>query len=147
MASSSSGRPQKWLTPTCPHGPGVPAQSPSSLHVTPQNHKNRSDFLPLCHLRLLSALGQPRPQLPSLSLSHAAECSEGTPSPFQVFQRRNTGQLDFFKRWRTYVEGFGDPTQEFWFGTGPENLEGRVVRGTFPLTTKGVENAHRWGFC
>nr|XP_036298198.1 tenascin-N isoform X1 [Pipistrellus kuhlii] len=33
-----------------------------------------------------------------------------------VFQRRNTGQLDFFKRWRTYVEGFGDPTQEFWFG-------------------------------
>uniref|UniRef100_G1NV70 Tenascin N n=1 Tax=Myotis lucifugus TaxID=59463 RepID=G1NV70_MYOLU len=33
-----------------------------------------------------------------------------------VFQRRNTGQLDFFKRWRTYVEGFGDPTKEFWFG-------------------------------
>ncbi|XP_060053882.1 tenascin-N isoform X2 [Erinaceus europaeus] len=33
-----------------------------------------------------------------------------------VFQRRNTGQLDFFKRWRTYVEGFGDPTQEFWLG-------------------------------
>uniref|UniRef100_A0A8I5NP07 Tenascin-N n=1 Tax=Papio anubis TaxID=9555 RepID=A0A8I5NP07_PAPAN len=33
-----------------------------------------------------------------------------------VFQRRNTGQLDFFKRWRTYVEGFGDPTKEFWLG-------------------------------
>ncbi|XP_058915899.1 tenascin-N [Kogia breviceps] len=33
-----------------------------------------------------------------------------------VFQRRNTGQLDFFKRWRTYVEGFGDPTREFWLG-------------------------------
>uniref|UniRef100_F6QEY7 Tenascin N n=2 Tax=Ornithorhynchus anatinus TaxID=9258 RepID=F6QEY7_ORNAN len=33
-----------------------------------------------------------------------------------VFQRRNTGQLDFFKRWRTYVEGFGDPTGEFWLG-------------------------------
>lgn len=33
-----------------------------------------------------------------------------------VFQRRNTGQLDFFKRWRTYVDGFGDPTQEFWLG-------------------------------
>ncbi|XP_074078193.1 tenascin-N [Macrotis lagotis] len=33
-----------------------------------------------------------------------------------VFQRRNTGQLDFFKRWRSYVEGFGDPTREFWFG-------------------------------
>ncbi|XP_054443494.1 tenascin-N [Pteronotus mesoamericanus] len=33
-----------------------------------------------------------------------------------VFQRRNTGQLDFFKRWRTYVEGFGDPRKEFWLG-------------------------------
>ncbi|XP_023386998.1 tenascin-N [Pteropus vampyrus] len=33
-----------------------------------------------------------------------------------VFQRRNTGQLDFFKRWRTYVDGFGDPMQEFWLG-------------------------------
>uniref|UniRef100_A0A9L0IFY1 Tenascin-N n=1 Tax=Equus asinus TaxID=9793 RepID=A0A9L0IFY1_EQUAS len=33
-----------------------------------------------------------------------------------VFQRRNTGQLDFFKRWRAYVEGFGDPMKEFWLG-------------------------------
>ncbi|XP_043861313.1 tenascin-N [Dromiciops gliroides] len=33
-----------------------------------------------------------------------------------VFQRRNTGQLDFFKRWRNYVEGFGDPMREFWLG-------------------------------
>ncbi|XP_049724483.1 tenascin-N isoform X3 [Elephas maximus indicus] len=33
-----------------------------------------------------------------------------------VFQRRNSGQLDFFKRWRTYVEGFGDPMREFWLG-------------------------------
>ncbi|KAM5294988.1 tenascin-N [Glossophaga mutica] len=33
-----------------------------------------------------------------------------------VFQRRNTGQLDFFKRWRTYVEGFGDLRKEFWLG-------------------------------
>uniref|UniRef100_A0A8D0GKS8 Tenascin N n=1 Tax=Sphenodon punctatus TaxID=8508 RepID=A0A8D0GKS8_SPHPU len=33
-----------------------------------------------------------------------------------VFQRRNTGQLDFYKRWRNYVEGFGDPRREFWLG-------------------------------
>ncbi|XP_060088458.1 tenascin-N [Heteronotia binoei] len=33
-----------------------------------------------------------------------------------VFQRRNTGQLDFFKRWRNYAEGFGDPREEFWLG-------------------------------
>ncbi|XP_068807857.1 tenascin-N isoform X2 [Struthio camelus] len=33
-----------------------------------------------------------------------------------VFQRRSTGELDFYKRWRDYVEGFGDPTGEFWLG-------------------------------
>ncbi|KAJ6654675.1 hypothetical protein lerEdw1_006697 [Lerista edwardsae] len=33
-----------------------------------------------------------------------------------VFQRRNTGLLDFYKRWRNYVDGFGDPTREFWLG-------------------------------
>ncbi|XP_009902378.2 tenascin-N [Dryobates pubescens] len=33
-----------------------------------------------------------------------------------VFQRRNTGQVDFYKRWKNYVEGFGDPTGEFWLG-------------------------------
>lgn len=33
-----------------------------------------------------------------------------------MFQRRNTGQLDFYKRWRNYVDGFGDPTREFWLG-------------------------------
>ncbi|KAM4641602.1 tenascin-N-like [Discoglossus pictus] len=33
-----------------------------------------------------------------------------------VFQRRNTGKLDFYQRWRTYVEGFGDPSDEYWLG-------------------------------
>ncbi|XP_064371674.1 tenascin-N [Dromaius novaehollandiae] len=33
-----------------------------------------------------------------------------------VFQRRSTGELDFYKRWRDYVEGFGDPAGEFWLG-------------------------------
>ncbi|KAM6396528.1 tenascin-N [Pluvialis apricaria] len=33
-----------------------------------------------------------------------------------VFQRRSTGELDFYKRWKDYVEGFGDPTGEFWLG-------------------------------
>lgn len=35
----------------------------------------------------------------------------------QVFQRRSTGEVDFYKRWKNYVEGFGDPTGEFWLGT------------------------------
>ncbi|NXR04975.1 TENN protein, partial [Sagittarius serpentarius] len=33
-----------------------------------------------------------------------------------VFQRRSTGEVDFYKRWKNYVEGFGDPTGEFWLG-------------------------------
>ncbi|KAM3915579.1 tenascin-N-like [Leptodactylus fuscus] len=33
-----------------------------------------------------------------------------------VFQRRFNGKLDFYQRWRTYSEGFGDPNDEFWLG-------------------------------
>ncbi|XP_063795765.1 tenascin-N-like isoform X2 [Pseudophryne corroboree] len=33
-----------------------------------------------------------------------------------VFQRRTTGKLDFYQRWRTYVDGFGDPNDEYWLG-------------------------------
>lgn len=54
--------------------------------------------------------------------------------PPQVFQRRNTGQLDFFKRWRSYVEGFGDPMKEFWLGLISEGWEGvGVAEGSLPL--------------
>ncbi|KAM9239012.1 tenascin-N [Leptosomus discolor] len=52
-----------------------------------------------------------------------------------VFQRRSTGEVDFYKRWKNYVEGFGDPTGEFWLGldklhnltsSGPIRYELRV---------------------
>ncbi|KAM6456515.1 tenascin-N [Liasis olivaceus] len=33
-----------------------------------------------------------------------------------MFQRRSTGQLDFSKKWKNYVEGFGSPSGEFWLG-------------------------------
>ncbi|KAJ8357641.1 hypothetical protein SKAU_G00204350 [Synaphobranchus kaupii] len=33
-----------------------------------------------------------------------------------VLQRRTTGKLDFMKRWRQYVQGFGNLTDEFWLG-------------------------------
>ncbi|XP_009871222.1 PREDICTED: tenascin-N [Apaloderma vittatum] len=33
-----------------------------------------------------------------------------------VFQRRSNGEVDFYKRWKNYVEGFGDLTGEFWLG-------------------------------
>ncbi|XP_061695147.1 tenascin-N [Syngnathoides biaculeatus] len=33
-----------------------------------------------------------------------------------VLQRRTTGKLDFLKRWRQYVAGFGNMADEFWIG-------------------------------
>nr|XP_046263480.1 tenascin-N isoform X2 [Scatophagus argus] len=33
-----------------------------------------------------------------------------------VLQRRNIGKQDFLKRWRQYIAGFGNMTEEFWIG-------------------------------
>uniref|UniRef100_A0A8C7YKG0 Tenascin N n=1 Tax=Oryzias sinensis TaxID=183150 RepID=A0A8C7YKG0_9TELE len=33
-----------------------------------------------------------------------------------VIQRRNSGRLDFMKRWKQYIAGFGNMTDEFWLG-------------------------------
>ena len=35
---------------------------------------------------------------------------------FQVFQRRLNGFLDFFRNYQNYSIGFGNITDEFWFG-------------------------------
>ncbi|KAM7400665.1 hypothetical protein PAMA_005046 [Pampus argenteus] len=35
-----------------------------------------------------------------------------------MLQRRTTGKLDFMKRWRQYIAGFGNMTDEFWIGLG-----------------------------
>ncbi|XP_029474656.1 tenascin-N [Rhinatrema bivittatum] len=53
---------------------------------------------------------------------------------WMVFQRRSSGKMDFFQRWRNYTEGFGDPREEFWIGLeklhaltgGPTRYELRV---------------------
>ncbi|XP_073449521.1 tenascin-N [Aquarana catesbeiana] len=46
-----------------------------------------------------------------------AYCDQDTDGGgWTVFQRRTTGKLDFYQRWRTYVDGFGDPSDEFWLG-------------------------------
>nr|XP_033772062.1 tenascin-N isoform X2 [Geotrypetes seraphini] len=51
-----------------------------------------------------------------------------------VFQRRNSGKIDFYLRWKNYTEGFGNPREEFWLGLeklhaltgGPTRYELRV---------------------
>ena len=94
---------------------------------------------------MLRAAPSPSCCLPSLG-GGCASASEGNGHlPLQVFQRRNTGQLDFFKRWRTYVEGFGDPRKEFWLGVTLENPGWRGWRGDSPLRklARQLEDAHR----
>uniref|UniRef100_A0A4W3HYK5 Tenascin C n=1 Tax=Callorhinchus milii TaxID=7868 RepID=A0A4W3HYK5_CALMI len=33
-----------------------------------------------------------------------------------VFQRRQNGNVNFYRNWRNYSAGFGDPSDEFWLG-------------------------------
>jgi len=37
-----------------------------------------------------------------------------------VFLRRQNGKEDFYKNWKAYVAGFGDPRDEFWIGMWQE---------------------------
>nr|XP_009666467.1 PREDICTED: tenascin isoform X2 [Struthio camelus australis] len=48
-----------------------------------------------------------------------------------VFLRRQNGKEDFYKNWRTYVAGFGDPKDEFWIGL--ENLHKITAQGQYEL--------------
>lgn len=107
-------------------------QSELPLALGAQNLKGSLDVLlspsstsvhhHLCQFHLLAASvhlqGSPQCAMLFSLISHVCPHVSGRNArlPLQVFQRRNTGQLDFFKRWRTYVEGFGDPMKEFWLG-------------------------------
>uniref|UniRef100_A0A8C6YZC9 Tenascin n=1 Tax=Nothoprocta perdicaria TaxID=30464 RepID=A0A8C6YZC9_NOTPE len=48
-----------------------------------------------------------------------------------VFLRRQNGKEDFYKNWRNYVAGFGDPKDEFWIGL--ENLHKITSQGQYEL--------------
>ncbi|XP_072208975.1 tenascin isoform X2 [Excalfactoria chinensis] len=48
-----------------------------------------------------------------------------------VFLRRQNGKEDFYKNWKNYVAGFGDPKDEFWIGL--ENLHKISSQGQYEL--------------
>eukprot|EP00075_Anas_platyrhynchos_P002362 XP_005022417.2 tenascin isoform X6 [Anas platyrhynchos] len=48
-----------------------------------------------------------------------------------VFLRRQNGKEDFYKNWKSYAAGFGDPNDEFWIGL--ENLHKITSQGQYEL--------------
>nr|XP_021143081.1 tenascin isoform X1 [Columba livia]XP_021143085.1 tenascin isoform X1 [Columba livia] len=48
-----------------------------------------------------------------------------------VFLRRQNGREDFYRNWKAYVAGFGDPKDEFWIGL--ENLHKITSQGQYEL--------------
>lgn len=67
------------------------------------------------YLSVLAPAWQPKTQC-KLSETFVQQLSVKLSGCFQVLQRRTIGKLDFFKRWRQYIAGFGDMTEEFWLG-------------------------------
>ncbi|XP_072421602.1 tenascin isoform X3 [Chiloscyllium punctatum] len=50
---------------------------------------------------------------------------------WMVFQRRQSGRVDFFRNWKNYTNGFGNPADEFWLGL--ENLHKITSQGHYQL--------------
>ncbi|XP_067825690.1 tenascin isoform X7 [Heptranchias perlo] len=50
---------------------------------------------------------------------------------WMVFQRRENGNVDFFRNWKNYTNGFGNLTDEFWLGL--ENLHKITSQGHYQL--------------
>ncbi|XP_032905100.1 tenascin isoform X16 [Amblyraja radiata] len=50
---------------------------------------------------------------------------------WMVFQRRESGQVDFFRNWKNYTAGFGNPSGELWLGL--ENLHKITSEGRYQL--------------
>lgn len=61
--------------------------------------------------------------------------------PPQVFLRRQSGKLEFFRNWKNYTAGFGNMNDEFWLGkiTSPSSL--------FPFCLYSLAGSHVIKLC
>ncbi|KPP74372.1 tenascin-like, partial [Scleropages formosus] len=56
-----------------------------------------------------------------------------------VFLRRRNGKVDFYRNWKNYTEGFGDPEDEFWLAVCRLSL---VAHRKIPFAP-GLEKLHK----
>ncbi|XP_078483393.1 microfibril-associated glycoprotein 4-like [Ciona intestinalis] len=60
-----------------------------------------------------------------------------------VFQRREDGSVNFYRNWKEYRTGFGEPDQEFWMGE--ENINEMNVCNLFILTWRSNDSRYNTG--
>lgn len=70
----------------------------------------------------------------------------GKMSLLQVFLRRQSGKIEFFRNWKNYTAGFGDMSDEFWLGKPKKyqiatwhfnNTQSRVQRSVGSVSNSG----------
>ena len=102
--------------------------------LRPDLAEQRDDFWPVLHL--LGGRGEPAPA-GLVRHDHRRRRMDGEPvrldwdvghtlsmvvilvAPLQVFLRRQSGKLEFFRNWKNYTAGFGNMNDEFWLGKSP----------------------------
>jgi hypothetical protein len=91
------GHKDKNFTRTCPQDPYLPNTLPSDICA------KKNDSCP----REIATLSN------GVKLLCDTETDGGN---WIVFQRRVSGDVDFFRNWTSYQDGFGDLSGNFWFG-------------------------------
>ena len=66
-----------------------------------------------------------------------------------IFQRRIDGSIDFFRYWKDYKTGFGDPLGEFWLGLDKINRLTKIGRNILRVDlqdTTGITKYAEYNF-
>ncbi|XP_063417900.1 ficolin-1-like [Mytilus trossulus] len=61
-----------------------------------------------------------------------------------VFQKRYNGNLDFYKNWKEYKEGFGDLNKEFWLGNDKLHQITSLSEYTLRVLMEDFDNETRY---